>query len=31
MSEELQRNAAEQMKEINEAYDKIKSLRPNLK
>lgn len=31
MSEEMQRNAAEQMKEINEAYDKIKSLRPNLK
>lgn len=31
MSEELQRNAAEQMKEINEAYDKIKTLRPTLK
>lgn len=31
MSEELQRNAAEQMKEINEAYDHIKALRPSLK
>lgn len=31
MSEEMQRNAAEQMKEINEAYDQIKLLRPNLK
>lgn len=31
MSEELQRNAAEQMKEINEAYDHIKSFRPNIK
>ena len=31
MSEEMQRNAAEQMKEINEAYDIIKQSRPNLK
>lgn len=31
MSEEMQRNAADQMKEINEAYDQIKLLRPNLK
>ena len=31
MSEEMQRNAAEQMKEINQAYDEIKALRPNLK
>ena len=31
MSEELQRNAAEQMKEINTAYDKIKLMRPSLK
>ena len=31
MSEEMQRNAAEQMKEINEAYEQIKLLRPNLK
>ena len=31
MSEEMQRNAAEQMKEINEAYDQIKRLRPNIK
>ena len=31
MGEEMQRNAAEQMKEINEAYEKIKVLRPNLK
>ncbi len=31
MSEEMQRNAAEQMKEINEAYEQIKSLRPNIK
>lgn len=31
MSEELQRNAAEQMKEINEAYEKIKQQRPSLK
>ena len=31
MSEELQRNAAEQMKEINEAYERIKTLRPTLK
>lgn len=31
MSDELQRNAAEQMKEINEAYDHIKALRPTLK
>lgn len=31
MSEEMQRNAAEQMKEINEAYEQIKHLRPNIK
>ena len=31
MSEEMQRNAAEQMKEINQAYDEIKQRRPNLK
>ena len=31
MSEELQRNAAEQMKEINEAYDIIKQYRPQIK
>ena len=31
MSEEMQRNAADQMKEINQAYDEIKRLRPNLK
>lgn len=31
MSEEMQRNAAEQMKEINEAYEQIKSLRPGIK
>lgn len=31
MSAEMQRNAAEQMKEINEAYEQIKLLRPNLK
>ena len=31
MSEEMQRNAAEQMKEINEAYEQIKSLRPSIK
>ena len=31
MSEEMQRNAAEQMKEINEAYEQVKHLRPNLK
>lgn len=31
MGEEMQRNAAEQMKEINQAYDEIKALRPNLK
>ena len=31
MSEEMQRSAAEQMKEINEAYDHIKSLRPGIK
>ena len=31
MSEEMQRNAAEQMKEINEAYETIKQRRPNLK
>ena len=31
MSEEMQRNAAEQMKEINQAYDEIKRHRPNLK
>lgn len=31
MSEEMQRNAAEQMKEINQAYDEIKSRRPGLK
>lgn len=31
MSDEMQRNAAEQMKEINQAYDQIKSRRPNLK
>ncbi len=31
MSEEMQRNAAEQMKGINEAYEQIKTLRPNIK
>lgn len=31
MGEEMQRNAAEQMKEINQAYDEIKRRRPNLK
>lgn len=31
MSEELQRNAAEQMKEINTAYEAIKQQRPSLK
>jgi DnaJ like chaperone protein len=31
MGEEMQRNAAEQMKEINEAYDVIKQRRPNMK
>ena len=31
MGEEMQRNAANQMKEINAAYEQIKSLRPNLK
>ncbi len=31
MSEELQRNAAEQMKEINSAYEAIKQQRPSLK
>ena len=31
MSEELQRNAAEQMKEINEAYDVIKQRRQSMK
>ena len=31
MGEEMQRNAAEQMKEINEAYEQIKHLRPNIK
>ena len=31
MSEEMQRNAAEQMKEINQAYDKIKTMRPGIK
>ncbi len=31
MSEELQRNAAEQMKEINEAYEVIKQRRANLR
>lgn len=31
MSEQMQRNAAEQMKEINQAYDEIKKRRPNLK
>ena len=31
MSEELQRHAAEQMKEINEAYDIIKQRRPSMK
>jgi len=31
MSEEMQRNAADQMKEINQAYDEIKRRRPNLK
>lgn len=31
MSEEMQRNAAEQMKEINQAYDVIKSRRPSMK
>ena len=31
MSEELQRNAAEQMKEINEAYEVIKQRRPSMK
>ena len=31
MSEEIQRNAAAQMKEINQAYEQIKHLRPNIK
>lgn len=31
MGEEMQRNAAEQMKEINEAYEQIKLLRPGIK
>jgi DnaJ like chaperone protein len=31
MSEEMQRNAAEQMKEINRAYEIIKETRPGLK
>ncbi|MBR1765986.1 MAG: TerB family tellurite resistance protein [Bacteroidales bacterium] len=31
MGEEIQRNAADQMKEINQAYDEIKHRRPNLK
>ncbi len=31
MSQEMQRNAAEQMKEINQAYDIIKHQRPSLK
>ncbi|MBR4739309.1 MAG: TerB family tellurite resistance protein [Bacteroidales bacterium] len=31
MSEELQRNAAEQMKEINEAYEIIKQRRPSMR
>ena len=31
MGEEMQRNAAEQMKEINAAYDHIKTLRPTLR
>ncbi|MBP3763747.1 MAG: TerB family tellurite resistance protein [Bacteroidales bacterium] len=31
MSEELQRNASEQMKAVNQAYEQIKHLRPNLK
>ena len=31
MGEEMQRNAAEQMKEINQAYDKIKTMRPGIK
>lgn len=31
MSEEMQRNASEQMKEINQAYEQIKLLRPNLR
>ena len=31
MGEEMQRNAAEQMKEINEAYDIIKQRRTNIK
>ena len=31
MSEEMQRNAAEQMKEINQAYDIIKQRRPSMK
>ncbi len=31
MSEEMQRNAAEQMKEINQAYEHIKLVRPNIK
>jgi DnaJ like chaperone protein len=31
MGEEMQRNAAEQMKEINQAYDEIKRHRPGLK
>ena len=31
MGEEMQRNAAEQMKEINEAYEHIKTLRPSIK
>ena len=31
MSEELQRNAAEQMKEINQAYEVIKERRPSMR
>ena len=31
MGEEMQRNAADQMKEINEAYELIKRLRPGIK
>ena len=31
MGEEMQRNAAEQMKAVNEAYEVIKQRRPNLK
>ena len=31
MGEEMQRNAAEQMKEINQAYDEIKRRRPSMK